>query len=353
MIELINIHKKYVNKNNEVEVLKGISLHVNKNDIYGIIGYSGAGKSTLVRCINLLERPTSGEVIIEGKNLIDMSQKQLRKERKKIGNIFQHFNLLKNKSVFENIALPLINEKVKKEDIKIKVEELLKLVSLSDKKDLYPDQLSGGQKQRVAIARALATNPDILLCDEATSALDPETTKSILKLLKQLNKKLGLTIIIITHEMQVIRDICNKVAVIDSGRIIEQGSVLEIFSQPKSTISKQFVDSFFETDRIHKLLDNGSIDDLLNKKGVVTRMIFTGKEAYAPLISSLSKKFDVDASVILGNIEIIQSEPIGNLYVGFIGEHSKVGKAIKYAERNNVKVEVIRGLEYLNEEEAS
>lgn len=350
MIDLVDIRKTYVNKKNKLEVLKGISLHINKNDIYGIIGYSGAGKSTLVRCINLLEKPTSGQVVVNGRDLMNLSEKDLRKERKKIGNIFQHFNLLKNKTVFENIALPLVNQKVKKEEINRKVAELLELVSLEEKRDLYPNQLSGGQKQRVAIARALATSPEILLCDEATSALDPETTKSILELLQQLNKKLGLTIVIITHEMQVIRDICNKVAVIESGKIVEEGSVLDIFSSPKHEITKKFINSFFETDKITNLIEKGLINDVFDQKGTIVKMIFTGREAYEPLISRLSQKFNIEASVLLGNIEIIQSEPIGNLFVGLTGEQHKISEAIEYARNHNVKVSIIRGLQAIKEE---
>ena len=243
MILLKNLNKTYSTKASEVEALKDVTLNIKKGEIYGIIGFSGAGKSTLVRCINFLEKPTTGEVIVDGKNLGTLSNKDLRIERKKIGMIFQHFNLMKSRTVFENIAYPLRGNGYSKEEINKKVNDLLKLVELEDKSKVYPSELSGGQKQRVGIARALANDPKVLLCDEATSALDPQTTKSILRLLKEVNKKFGITIVVITHEMQVVKEICTRAAVMENGRVVEEGSIFKIFSEPKEKITKSFIDS--------------------------------------------------------------------------------------------------------------
>ncbi|HEY5524430.1 MAG TPA: ATP-binding cassette domain-containing protein, partial [Clostridium sp.] len=245
MIDIQNLNKSYKDKNSTVEALRNISIHVNKGDIFGIIGYSGAGKSTLIRCINLLERPDSGKVIINGADITKLSEKNLRKPRQKIGMIFQHFNLLQYSTIYQNVAFPLLYTGINKKDIKKKVYELLELVGLTDKALSYPSQLSGGQKQRVAIARALANDPQILLSDEATSALDPQTTDSILNLLGKLNKKLNLTIVIITHQMAVIKEVCNRVAVIDNGEIVEQGTSIEVFIKPKHPTTRKFVDSIF------------------------------------------------------------------------------------------------------------
>ncbi|MBE8714245.1 methionine ABC transporter ATP-binding protein [Sphingobacterium hungaricum] len=248
MIRLEKVNKVFVKKDKEVVALKDISIQIDKGDIYGIIGSSGAGKSTLIRTINLLERPTSGQVIVSGTNLLSLSSAQLLDARKNIGMIFQHFNLLSSRTVFENIAFPIELTTKNKAFIKKKVEELLVLVDLVDKRDEYPANLSGGQKQRVAIARALATDPEVLLCDEATSALDPMTTRSILGLLKRINRELAITIVLITHEMQVIRALCNKVAVIANGEIIEQSSVEELFQNPKSAITKELLNPSLSLD---------------------------------------------------------------------------------------------------------
>ena len=241
MIQLSHIEKIYDSPSGPVRALKDISLHKEKGDIYGIIGLSGAGKSTLVRCINLLERPTKGTVVVDGQEITAMSDSQLRAARKNIGMIFQHFNLLSSATVYENVAFPLELAKTNKDVIQKKVTELLELVGLADKADQYPSQLSGGQKQRVGIARALASDPKVLLCDEATSALDPQTTKSILELIKDINAKLKLTVVVITHEMQVIKEICDKVAVIQNGLIAENGPVLDVFINPQQPITKEFI----------------------------------------------------------------------------------------------------------------
>lgn len=243
MIELRNITKRFIQKKKETVALNGVSLHVPKGKIFGVIGSSGAGKSTLIRTVNLLERPTSGEVIIDGVNLLDLSPRALAKERRQIGMIFQHFNLLSSKTVFENIAFPLQLDNTPKDIIKTRVLELLSLVGLSDKQQDYPSSLSGGQKQRVAIARTLATNPKVLLCDEATSALDPSTTLSILTLLKDINTKLNITILLITHEMNVVKRICDEVAIISEGQLIEQGPVAEVFANPQTSVAKEFLTS--------------------------------------------------------------------------------------------------------------
>lgn len=241
MIELINLSKTYSGKDIEVEAIRNVNLSIDKGDIFGIIGLSGAGKSTLVRCINFLEKPTSGKVIFDGKDLSGLSEKQLLKERQSIGMIFQGFNLFSQRNALRNVCYPLEIAGVKKKEAKARAEELLKLVGLEGRENSYPSQLSGGQKQRVAIARALATNPKVLLCDEATSALDPNTTKSILGLLKEINRRLGVTIVIITHEMAVIEQICNRVAVIDNSEIVESGEVSEVFMNPKSKIARELI----------------------------------------------------------------------------------------------------------------
>ena len=241
MIYLKNICKTFIDDNKkEVHAVNDVSLTINDGDIFGIIGFSGAGKSTLVRCINLLERPTSGTVEVDGKDLTKLSEKELRESRKKIGMIFQHFNLFPSRTIFGNVAFPLQGSGLSKEEIAAKVRNLLELVGISEKENAYPSQLSGGQKQRVAIARALANDPDILLCDEATSALDPQTTKAILDLLKDLNKKLGITIVVITHEMAVVKEICNKVAVMEKGRVVEEGDVFSIFANPQEALTQNF-----------------------------------------------------------------------------------------------------------------
>ena len=254
MIELKNVSKTFSLKGKIVEAVKEVNLTVEAGEIFGIIGYSGAGKSTLIRCLNFLEVPTEGEVIVNRQVLNQLSPKELRLARHKIGMIFQHFNLLKTRTVFDNVAYPLKGQKISKEEKKEKVLRLLNLVGLEDKADVYPSQLSGGQKQRVAIARALANDPQVLLCDEATSALDPQTTKSILKLLKEINKELGLTIVLITHQMEVVKEICHKVAVMEKGRIIEQGNIVSVFSNPQSEITKDFVSSLFQDEKIFELL---------------------------------------------------------------------------------------------------
>lgn len=341
MIYLKNIVKTYGTGKEKVEAVKGVNLSVKDGEIMGVIGYSGAGKSTLIRCINLLERPTSGEVIVNDRDLTKLSSKELRKTREKIGMIFQHFNLMNNRNVFQNVAYPLKGKGLNKNEIKTKVESLLELVGLKDKISSYPSQLSGGQKQRVAIARALANDPEVLLCDEATSALDPETTQSILKLLKEINEKLGLTIVIITHQMEVIKDICTKVVVMDKGEVAEEGSVVEIFTNAKAEITRKFVASVFHYNKIYDLIKDRSFLSKLLENDIVAKISFIGSSTNEAFISKISRKFKVDASILSGNIEIIQGIPIGNLIVKFNGFREGLDEAIQYLKENNVYVEVL------------
>ncbi|MCB2294823.1 methionine ABC transporter ATP-binding protein [Clostridium algoriphilum] len=341
MIELQNIKKTYKTEKGRFEALKGISLNVEKSDIYGVIGFSGAGKSTLIRCINLLERPDSGKVFVNGEELTALSENELRIARQKIGMIFQQFNLLRSKTVFQNVAFPLQHSGLNKKDIKVKVDGLLELVGLTEKSDSYPSQLSGGQKQRIGIARALARDPQVLLSDEATSALDPQTTHSILALLNDLNKKLGLTIVLITHEMGVIKEICNKVAVIESGKIVEQGDSVDIFSNPQHPTTQNFIANVFQTEKINGLLRDEKISTIIKDNGIIVRMLFTGTSANNAYISEVSKEFNIAINVIFGNIEIIQKSPIGSLFSVFNGTSEDVTAAINYLKSEMVQITVI------------
>ncbi len=335
MIEVKDLVKTYKTKDSEVTAIKGINLTINDGEIFGIIGLSGAGKSSLVRCINLLEKPTSGQIIVDGVCLSEASGKQLQQERKKIGMVFQHFNLLMNKTIFENIAFPMRISKFSKDEIEKRVPELLELVGLSDKRNSYPSELSGGQKQRVGIARALTTNPSLIMCDEATSALDPATTKQILELLKEVNEKLGITIIIITHEMDVIKSICDKVAIMEYGNIIEESTVSEILVRPKSDAGKEFFG------RIDIHTNNNVYKNAIKTDGVLISAIFEGDKSVDPYISRMIKKFDIEASILLGNIEDINNQLIGHLILKLEGEQSNISYAINYLVENNVKVEVV------------
>lgn len=338
MIIFEGITKVYKGTSKEVRALDGVDLHVEKGDIYGVIGSSGAGKSSLIRCVNLLERPTTGKVIVNNQNLVELSAKKLREEKRNIGMVFQHFNLLNSKTVFTNVAMPLLLTKTPKQQVKERVEELLDFVGLGDKANSYPDQLSGGQKQRIGIARALATNPSILLCDEATSALDPQTTESILELLKKINQEYNITILIITHEMGVIRDICNKVAVLDQGKIVESGSVFEVFAQPKTEIARNFVSSVMQDDipdSIYHLIEN--------QPGInqIFRVVFIGESASEPLLSQVAKKFDIEVNVLFGNITELQGKPFGNLIVSFGGKEDEINRVTKFIKDQKVTIEEV------------
>lgn len=340
MITFENITKTYGGKTH-VQALKGISLTINDGEIFGIIGKSGAGKSTLVRCINMLEKPTSGKVIIEDKELTSMSDSQLRAERKNIGMIFQHFNLLSSRTVFDNIAFPLELIGASKEVIASKVESLLELVGLTDRQYNYPSQLSGGQKQRVGIARALASDPKILLCDEATSALDPQTTQSILELLKDINKRLGITIVIITHEMAVIKAICDRVAVIEGGVIKEQGRVIDIFASPTSETMKEFVKSVVNMELPQGIRKLGVSDQPAPDRDMLVRFRFKGLVTNEPLVVNIARKFNLDVSVLYGNIDYIQDVPFGYLIVVIMGDMEAQAKAFAYIKTQPIESEVL------------
>ena len=340
MITFENITKTYGGKTH-VQALKGISLTIHDGEIFGIIGKSGAGKSTLVRCINMLEKPTTGKVIIDDKELTAMSDSQLRAERKNIGMIFQHFNLLSSRTVFDNIAFPLELAGASKEVIRSKVDSLLELVGLTDRQFNYPSQLSGGQKQRVGIARALASDPKILLCDEATSALDPQTTKSILELLKDINKRLGITIVIITHEMAVIKEICDRVAVIEGGVIKEQGRVIDVFTNPKSETMKEFVKSVINMELPEGIKKLGVTDQPSPDRDMLVRFRFKGAATNEPLVVNIARKFNLDVSVLYGNIDYIQDVPFGYLIVVIMGDMKAQTEAYSYIKTQPVESEVL------------
>lgn len=337
MIDLKNIIVDF----DGFKAVDNVNLKVEKNDIYGIVGFSGAGKSTLVRTINLLQRPTSGEVLINGENILDLPKKELRARRKNIGMIFQHFNLLNNITVLDNVIYPIRKLKIPKEEKVKKAKDLLKVVGIGDKADNYPRELSGGQQQRCAIARALASDPEILLCDEATSALDPKTTKQILKLLKDLNAKLGLTIVIITHQMEVVKDLCNKCAVMQAGKIIEAGPTIEIFAKPKEPLTREFVETSTNvSETIEEVKQNIGI---LKDNELLVKLNYIGASTTEPLINDLYDKFGVKTNVLAGNIEFITGIPVGNLIVSLSGDRENLGKIGDYLEERNVDVEVLGG----------
>ncbi|MDC3412338.1 methionine ABC transporter ATP-binding protein [Aquibacillus sp. 3ASR75-11] len=337
MISIRGLTKIYHTKLNQIKAVDDLDLDVKKGEIFGVIGYSGAGKSTFIRLMNRLENPTSGKIMIDEEEITALSKDQLRVSRQGIGMIFQHFNLLWSRTVHENIAFPLEIAGVPKAERIKRVDELIDLVGLSGRGDAYPSQLSGGQKQRVGIARALANNPKVLLCDEATSALDPETTDSILNLLVDINQKLGLTIILITHEMHVIRKICHRVAVMEAGKVVEQGDVLDVFLHPKLPVTKRFVE---------QVMGDREQDDALDKitqsytTGKVVRLHFVGEITNQAIISTVAKQFDVQANILQGKITQTQKGAYGTLFVHFDGEESEIQKAIDFITSTSVKVEV-------------
>lgn len=342
MIQLQNVKKTFTQSKNEIHAVQDVTLHIDKGEIYGIIGFSGAGKSTLVRCINLLEKPTSGEVIVDGIDLTKISEKKLRQERKKIGMIFQHFHLLRSRTVYQNIAFPLQKSKLTKEQKEKKIMELLELVGLSEKKNAYPSQLSGGQKQRVAIARALANEPKVLLCDEATSALDPQTTQAILALLKQVNEKLGITIVLITHEMAVVKDICHKVAIMENGYVVEQGETSEVFAHPQKKLTIDFMNSASNIHKIYDLIQaNHSLVEVKNGEKMIL-LNYVNHNTSEPLISYLAEKFQIKANIIYGNVEIVKKQSLGKLVVILSGEPQNMEKALAYIKEEKVEMEVIK-----------
>ena len=342
MIELRHISKDFGTGEHAVHAVQDVSLTVETGEIFGIIGFSGAGKSTLVRCINLLERPTSGEVLLDGQELTALPPKQLRQTRKKIGMIFQHFNLMPSRTVAGNVAYPLRGSGLSREQIAAKVQSLLELVGIGDKADAFPSQLSGGQKQRVAIARALANDPSVLLCDEATSALDPQTTKAILHLLRDLNAKLGLTIVLITHEMAAVREICHRVAVMEHGRVAEQGEVFNVFVDPRQDITRSFIQTTSNLQKVEELIAADSPVTRLKPGELIIRLSYVQRNAAAPLISVVTKLFDVSLNIIFADINIVQDAPIGGTVAIISGERSHITKAIEYFIDKNVGVEVIK-----------
>ena len=342
MIELRHISKDFGTGEHAVHAVQDVSLTVETGEIFGIIGFSGAGKSTLVRCINLLERPTSGEVLLDGQELTALPPKQLRQMRKKIGMIFQHFNLMPSRTVAGNVAYPLRGSGLSREQIAAKVQSLLELVGIGDKADAFPSQLSGGQKQRVAIARALANDPSVLLCDEATSALDPQTTKAILHLLRDLNAKLGLTIVLITHEMAVVREICHRVAVMEHGRVAEQGEVFNVFVDPRQDITRSFIRTTSNLQKVEELIAADSPVTRLKPGELIIRLSYVQRNAAEPLISVVTKLFDVSLNIIFADINIVQDAPIGGTVAIISGERSHITKAIEYFIDKNVGVEVIK-----------
>ncbi|MBB5173513.1 methionine ABC transporter ATP-binding protein [Texcoconibacillus texcoconensis] len=338
MISLNQLKKVFTTKDGPVTAVDHIDLQVAEGQIYGIIGYSGAGKSTLIRLLNRLEDPSGGNIQIADWKMDQLSEKELRQARQEISMIFQHFNLLWSRTVRENIAFPLEIAGVPKEERMERVDELIDLVGLSGRGDSYPSQLSGGQKQRVGIARALANNPKVLLCDEATSALDPKTTDSILELLVDINKKLGLTIILITHEMHVIRKICHRVAVMEEGKIVEEGEVLEVFRRPKEAMTKEFVKQVTEPEETQEAAGELFTD---TDNHIVYQLTFVGGDAKKPLINDVVKTFDVTVNILQGKISHTQHGPYGSLFVAMEGEDNEVSKAITFTREQGVEVEVI------------
>ena len=338
MIKLVHVSKTFGDGETGVHAVRDVSLEIAPGEIFGIIGYSGAGKSTLVRCINLLERPTGGTVTVDGQELTRMPERDLRAVRKKIGMIFQHFNLMPSRTVAQNVAFPL--KGVDKAESDRKVKELLELVGLPDKADAYPSQLSGGQKQRVAIARALASGPKVLLCDEATSALDPQTTRSILRLIQDINQKTGITVVIITHEMAVVKDICRRVAVMDGGRVVEEGDVFSIFSSPREAVTRSFISTTSNLSKVEELMEAGSPIVDLSPGQLLVRMTYIQKSASEAIISDLSRRFGVDINIIYSNLEVIEDAPLGGLVAVLGGDRAQ--EALEYWTSKNVRAEVLK-----------
>ena len=328
-----DVSKTFETKDGSVQALKHVSLSIETGDIYGIIGMSGAGKSTLVRCMNFLEVPSEGKVLIDGKSLSEFSPKELRKEREKIGMIFQHFNLLMQKNVLENVCFPLYIQGKKKAEARAKALELLEIVGLADRAKAYPAQLSGGQKQRVAIARALASDPQILLCGEATSALDPQTTSSILELLQDINQKFGITIVIITHQMSVVREICTHVAIMKDGEVKEQGLVEEIFSHPKSQVAKELISKDSGNDVESKKLTQSEIQD-----GEIVRIVFSENSAFEPVIANLILTFHEPVNILKANTKNVGGVAKGEMILQFMSDSTNVPEMKKFLTERGLEI---------------
>ena len=328
-----DVSKTFETKDGSVQALNHVSLSIESGDIYGIIGMSGAGKSTLVRCMNFLEIPSEGNVLIDGKSLSEFSPKELRKEREKIGMIFQHFNLLMQKNVLENVCFPLYIQGKKKAEARAKALELLEIVGLADRAKAYPAQLSGGQKQRVAIARALASDPQILLCDEATSALDPQTTSSILELLQDINQKFGITIVIITHQMSVVREICTHVAIMKDGEVKEQGLVEEIFSHPKSQVAKELISRDSGSDMESKKLTQPEIQN-----GEIVRIVFSENSAFEPVIANLILTFHEPVNILKANTKNVGGVAKGEMILQFMSDSTNVPEMKKFLTERGLEI---------------
>jgi len=333
MINFINISKTFTVKKQHIPALHDVSLQVQDGDIFGVIGFSGAGKSTLLRMVNALEKPTDGRIEVDGQDINTLPFSELRKVRKRIGMVFQQFNLLNSKTVYDNIAIPLVLNRVEKKDIQARVLELLDFVELSDKRNAYPAQLSGGQKQRVGIARALATNPSILLCDEATSALDPETTDSILRLLEKINDALNITILIVTHEIHVIQRICNKVAVMELGRVVEHGSVRDVFSNPKQDMTKKFVQTVI-ADKIPDGIIRVLQRDTRNYK--IIKIRFLGENSSDNVLYHINKDFAVETNIVFASVNELQKTVLGIFTIQIIGSDPEIQKVIDYIQHHQL-----------------
>ena len=347
MIELHNIHQTYPGPQGPVQALRGIDLHIQAGEIFGVIGRSGAGKSSLVRTINLLNRPSQGQVRVDGQDLTALDAAALRAARHQIGMVFQHFNLLSSRTIFDNVALPLELVGTRPALIKSRVDGLLDLVGLSALRDRYPAQISGGQKQRVGIARALASNPKVLLSDEATSALDPETTRSILGLLRQINRDFGLTIVLITHQMQVVKQVADRVAVIDAGRIVEQGAVMDVFTRPQHATTRSLIDEILPQDlpqsvlaRIRKLMATGAPAQQ-GQHGQLLRLAFAGDDSDQPLLSDVIRRFGLDLNILHGQVDEIQGRPFGALAVHVRGAREQLVAAVAHLRGAGVVVQEV------------
>lgn len=342
IISIEHLEKRFSGKNADVFALRGIDLAIGRGDIFGIIGKSGAGKSTLVRCINMLERPTAGSVFFEGRDLCRLPEAALRKARRSMGMIFQQFNLLMQRTALQNVCFPLELTGAPRDETRKRAEELLDMVGLANRMDSYPSQLSGGQKQRVGIARAIVSNPSVLLSDEATSALDPETVKSILQLLKDINKKMGITIIMITHQMEVIKEIAEQVAVIEKGKIIEQGSVVDLFTNPQTETLKKFVGSVMSSDVPEQLSHmHISKEKKAESDQTIISLKFRGDVANEPIIANLIRKYNLDVSILYGSIDYIQNVSFGRLIIMINGHEDDMKKALGHLQSLPITSEVI------------
>lgn len=337
IIEVQDVTKVYRTKKGDINALDHVNLSIEKGQVFGIVGYSGAGKSTLLRLINRLEKPTTGKVFVEGHEITALKETALRKQRQNIGMIFQQFNLFKAKTVSDNIRYPLkLTKRYSKAEVEARVDELLNFVGLSDKKDDYPNQLSGGQKQRIGIARALATEPDILLCDEATSALDPETTDDILELLKKINERLNITIVIITHEMEVVKKICDEVAVMEKGKVVEQNKVFELFTSPQHATTKRFV---------HSVLNDDIPKDINISNRRLYRFIFNHEQILKPALSEVGRQYHVDFNILYGGITELTDKLFGNLLIEAVGQPEHINSALNDLIQKGIKVKEVEGFE--------